>query len=316
MDVTAATDRRSLRRGALAYAELVRLPNVFTAPPDVVAGAALVVATVGTTVSVRSVAGLAVASALLYAGGTTLNDYFDADVDADERPERPIPSGRISRGSALAFGFGLLVAGVALAAAVAGAVAGAVAAGIASLVVAYDGYAKCTSIGFAVMGATRGANVLLGTSVIGASAGGDLPSLPAWALLVPVAVTAYVAAITWMAADEAHGGDSTVVGITAGVAALVALFAPVVTVVATDGWLRTGVSLGLAGAFLAFVGRPFLAARADPTPGTVGRAVGKGVVGLVILQAAVAAVAGPRWSAAALAFLLPAVGLARSFDVS
>ena len=33
----------------------------------------------------------------LYAAGMVLNDAFDAELDARERPERPIPSGRISR---------------------------------------------------------------------------------------------------------------------------------------------------------------------------------------------------------------------------
>ena len=41
-----------------------------------------------------------------------LNDFFDAEVDAVERPERPIPSGRISRSTAGCVGWSLLAAGV------------------------------------------------------------------------------------------------------------------------------------------------------------------------------------------------------------
>ena len=310
MGVTAGSDPRGVTERVLAYAELVRVPNVFTAPPDVVAGAALVVAT-GGAVSVLAVAGLSVASALVYAGGTTLNDYFDADVDAVERPERPIPSGRVSRENALVLGVAFLGSGVALSLAVAGVRAAAIAASVAALVVVYDGFAKETAAGFAVMGSTRGVNVLLGTG-----AGGGPRSLPAWALLVPVAVTAYVAAVTWMAADEAHGGDSTVVALTAGVAVCAASVPPLVTAVATGRWARTLAAAALSVGFLAFVGRPFLAAYAGPSPGSVGAAVGKGVVGLAILQAAVAAAAGFAWSLAALAFVVPAVGLSRLFDVS
>ena len=41
-----------------------------------------------------------------------LNDAFDREIDARERPERPIPSGRIGAGPVFAIGFGLLAAGV------------------------------------------------------------------------------------------------------------------------------------------------------------------------------------------------------------
>jgi 4-hydroxybenzoate polyprenyltransferase len=39
---------------------------------------------------------LSLAGSLLYAGGCTLNDAFDAKWDAARRPERPIPSGKLS----------------------------------------------------------------------------------------------------------------------------------------------------------------------------------------------------------------------------
>ena len=57
-----------------------------------------------------------VAGSFAYAGGTTLNDVFDAGFDRQHRPERAIPSGRISRPTAgwvgglqLAAGLGLLL---------------------------------------------------------------------------------------------------------------------------------------------------------------------------------------------------------------
>lgn len=310
MDVTAGPASGTVRERVLAYATLVRLPNVFTAPPDVIAGGALVAAA-GGTVSVWSIAALSVASASIYAGGTTLNDYFDADIDAVERPERPIPSGRISRRGALTFGVALLSVGVVVSAVSVGLMAGIVAATVAGLVVLYDGVAKDTALGFAVMGMTRGVNVVLGTT-----AGEGLSTLPTWVFIVPVAITVYIATLTWMAADEAHGGDPRVISFTAVVAAAAAVAAPVVTALATDGWLRVVVAAAVAGGFLAFVGGPLRTARADPTPETVGPAVGKGVVGLVILEAAFATIAGLRWSVAAVLFVLPAVALARLFDVS
>ena len=45
---------------------------------------------------------------LLYIAGMILNDAVDAKIDARERPDRPIPSGRVSRRAAfIAAGIGL-----------------------------------------------------------------------------------------------------------------------------------------------------------------------------------------------------------------
>lgn len=310
MDVTGTAGSGTTRDRLSDYAALVRLPNVFTAPPDVVAGSALAVAA-GASASSRALVGLALASSLLYAAGTTLNDYFDADVDARERPERPIPSGRVPRRNALAFGLVLLSTAVGVAFVSSGVIGGAIAAGVAGLVVLYDGFAKDTAAGFLVMGATRGGNVLLGT------AAGDGPAaLPTWALAVPVGVAAYVAAVTWMASSETRGGEPTAVGVTAAFAFAVAVLAPVVAYVAGSSWLQLFASVALGLVFLLYVGPSLADAYREPVPELVGPAVGRCVLGLVILEAAFAATAGPVWSAIALAFFLPAVGLAELFDVS
>ena len=54
------------------------------------------------------------AMSLFYIGGMFLNDAFDAVIDAQERPERPIPSGVVSRQQVFVAGFGLLALGVIL----------------------------------------------------------------------------------------------------------------------------------------------------------------------------------------------------------
>jgi len=50
----------------------------------------------------------------LYTGGMYLNDAFDAEFDKQHRPERPIPSGAITRGEVWGFGVGWLVLGTVL----------------------------------------------------------------------------------------------------------------------------------------------------------------------------------------------------------
>jgi len=52
------------------------------------------------------------AVSLLYVGGMYLNDAFDRDIDARERPGRPIPAGLIAANTVFASGFGLLLAGI------------------------------------------------------------------------------------------------------------------------------------------------------------------------------------------------------------
>jgi len=305
------SDATGVRAAAGAYAELLRVPNLFTAPPDVVAGAALAAAA-GAAVSPGSVAGLAAASVLLYGGGTTLNDYFDAAVDAEERPERPIPSGRVSRPAALGVGLSLLGGGVAVAAAAAGARGALVAGALAAAVLLYDGALKGGAAGFLAMGSTRGLNVLLGTTAAGLA----LSAQPAWLLAVPVVVVGYIAAVTHMAAEEATGGDRRAVAIAGATAVAAAVAAPAVVWSADAGTAAVGASALAAAGFLAWTGRPLRAAYRDPAPETVGPAVGACVLGLVVLDAAFAAVAGIGWGAVPLAFLLPAVGLSRAFDVS
>src|SRR5207244_765969 len=82
--------RRSLAAGLLA---LLRPPNVFTAVADSAAG--LLLARQGGALARDPGLWCLAASACLYLGGIALNDYFDRDVDARERPERPIPAGAV-----------------------------------------------------------------------------------------------------------------------------------------------------------------------------------------------------------------------------
>ena len=83
----------------LAYAQLMRLPNVFTAFADILLGAC---AAGYVTDRNEIVLLLALASGCLYCGGMVWNDYFDRTEDAKTRPNRPIPSGRITTTTAAA----------------------------------------------------------------------------------------------------------------------------------------------------------------------------------------------------------------------
>ena len=77
---------------AAVYLRLGRVSNLPTVWTNVLAGAALAGAAVGP----GRLALPLVACSLFYPGGMYLNHAFDREIDARERPERPIPSGRIT----------------------------------------------------------------------------------------------------------------------------------------------------------------------------------------------------------------------------
>ena len=80
---TAPTHRVSL---LLKIGRVSNLPTVWT---NVVAGAFLA----GLQADLPQLLWVMLAITLFYTGGMYLNDAFDADIDARERPSRPIPSG-------------------------------------------------------------------------------------------------------------------------------------------------------------------------------------------------------------------------------
>ncbi len=97
---------------------------------------------------------------LVYVAGMYLNDAFDADIDAVERPERPIPAGRVSRRAVFAAGYTMLAVAVALMAA-AGSVGatgpwpGLAGLALAAVIVFYDRHHKSNPLGPVVMGISR-----------------------------------------------------------------------------------------------------------------------------------------------------------------
>src|SRR5258706_4210279 len=100
-----------MRSTLRAYAKLLRLPNVFTAVADPLAGWFLV----GGGSPAWQLALLAGTSACLYTSGTVFNDCFDYRLDCREHPERPLPSGAISLGAAITLGVALMIVGLGLA---------------------------------------------------------------------------------------------------------------------------------------------------------------------------------------------------------
>ncbi|WP_210415447.1 SCO3242 family prenyltransferase [Agromyces laixinhei] len=175
--------------------DLVRAPAALTVIGDTLAGGHAG----GARFTGRSWL-LPAASVLLYSGGMALNDYADRDLDAEERPERPIPSGRVSARGALAVVSGCFAAGVALAAAGGGRRGLGVAVPLVGAIVLYNTVAKSTPFGPLSMAACRGLDVMLG-------AGGASRAVPAAATLA-----LHTAGVTLQSRGEVHGGSVGVAG--------------------------------------------------------------------------------------------------------
>ena len=289
-----------------ALLRLVRPPNVFTAIADGMAGL-LVLWGLGLTVPDRACLTL-VASACLYLAGIVLNDFFDREIDARERPTRPIPSGEVSAGFAALLGFGLMAAGV-LAAASIGRAPAIMAGALAGAILAYDVVLKHTRLGPLVMGACRGLDVAMAIST-GLALDGRWPTI---AIAGPVVLALYVAGLTYIARDEVDGNTTrrARTGLTflaaLGVATLVGLVAA--HGLPRSGWAWPWVLLAVGLAYRNWA--PVWHRHDGPS---TGRAIGGGIILIPLIDAAIAAVAGcPFWAVGVVALAVPALVLKQFF---
>jgi 4-hydroxybenzoate polyprenyltransferase len=288
------TSARAARR--LAYAQLLRLPNVFTAMADIGLAA---LATGSLPERLLPFLLLMLASSCLYCAGMVWNDYFDYDQDLKERPFRPLPSQRIARGTAARLGWGLLASGVAFAA-LAGLsgdgflVAPVLVAGlIVAAVLLYDGWMKSTFLGPVSMGLCRFLNVLLGLTIAP-------DGIPVWGFLLALVVGVYIVGVTWFARKEAR--ISKQLELAAGALLMLtalplALFLPVLGRQLARGQPGSTWTMGELGhvlfpyllvAFGFYVGIPAAAAIRNPGPRQVQDAVKRAVLGLIVFDAVLA----------------------------
>lgn len=198
---------------AHAYLRLLRVGTLFSPAADVVAG--LCVA--GQPWSVAAVRAVA-ASVCAYAAGMVLNDHADRHVDAQRRPERPLPSGQIAPGAALALGVALIAACLALAP------HRTYYALILTLVLCYDYLVKSSvAAGVVVMGTLRGLNLAAGAVTT------TWAAPPPEVLVAAIAYAVYIAAITLLGVleDRADPSPRAVVAVqcVSPVAACIALLA-------------------------------------------------------------------------------------------
>lgn len=174
----------------------------------------------------------AVGVSFLYIAGMTLNDACDADWDSRHAPERPIPSGAVSRQAVWIVGFVQMIAGTVVLWLGAGASAVWVA-GLIGAILLYDAIHKKTPLAVIVMGACRaGVYLVAASAAMGSTALGGLPAL-FWVLMG--AVWAFVAGITVAARSE-----RTEAGAATGVLAGLLLHAPIFVLAVAPAQMGSG----------------------------------------------------------------------------
>ncbi len=184
------------------YLLLIRLPNLFTLPSNILVGFAIASALTLTFTSFVQVLLLVTISIFLYCVGLVLNDLFDYNIDKKERPDRPLASGRISRKvaivlvtifSVIALSLSLLVSvptfGISLV--------------LIALIFGYNKYLKNTQAGPFTIAAARVMNVMLGTS----ASLNNIDSFPQFVILVFVLTITfvYVSLIGFISKYEVQG---------------------------------------------------------------------------------------------------------------
>lgn len=168
---------------ALRLGRVSNLPTVWS---NALAGTTLA----GLSVDLRFIA-VAVALSAFYVAGMWLNDAFDAEIDREIAPDRPIPSGEVSRSTVFIGGFAFLVLGLVLSG-ILGFQTFLVGFLLAGTILLYDAVHKKTALAPVIMGATRGLCYVLAASAL------NIVALPA------IGLFSYIVALTYGAKQEAY----------------------------------------------------------------------------------------------------------------
>ncbi len=307
-----------------AYLQLVRLPAVFTAMADIFLGFAL---RRGDLSPAFDLGLLLVASSGLYLSGMAFNDVFDRHIDARQRPQRPIPSGRILVTVAVQVGGVLMLAGLVAANAV-GAQSLLIAAILAVSILAYNALLKTTLLGPVAMGLCRFLNIWLGASFVDPDAAVgmylswsrvDLPVLGNPQTYVAAALGTYIAGVTWFARQEAGiSSRFQLMGalgiINLGLGGLMAYIAGIPGLLpAWPGRATAGPVIITLGVIVLVLNRRLVIALLDPVPKKVQPAVKTLLLSLIVLDATLIFyhTNNPAFAVGTAALLFPALLLGR-----
>ncbi|HTI49796.1 MAG TPA: UbiA family prenyltransferase [Planctomycetaceae bacterium] len=303
----------------ISYLQLCRFAAVFTAMADIFLGYLLTQPDLSPS---RDFGLLLAASSGLYLAGMVFNDIFDRNVDARERPNRPIPSGRVSLQGAAIFGAVLLAIGL-VAAGLVGKQSAFVATYLVGAIFLYDGLLKPTPLGPVAMGACRFLNVMLGASTaIDPSVGGPT-NASVWGhpqLHVALGLGIYIAGVTWFARKEAGTSSRWQLAGALGVINLGVIFLAAFVLHWNDPDMipRSWNAALILAAIGVIINHRLARALVDPAPAKVQLSVRTLLMSLVMLDASIVFFVNENrlYAFAVVLLLVPAQALARFLAVT
>jgi 4-hydroxybenzoate polyprenyltransferase len=292
-----------------AYITIARPANVLSSAADVIGGALIATAAIewldDTSLLLKAFM-LVLSTACLYAGGIVFNDVYDYDIDRIERPERVLPSGKLTMKEAKRFGAGLFILGVFFALLVSFSSA-VLALCIVLAAFTYDAKAKHSVIyGPLMMGICRGLNMLLGISILSNSIIQHV-----YLAFVPFF---YIIGITLISTCETGRIKKNILD--AGCFFYLLACSGLIAILYIKGLSLMSILPFLLG-FLILTLIPLIKMQMKVNYGIIRQAVKNGVIGIVLLDATMAAgYAGPEWALIILVLLPLSMALSRYFAVT
>ncbi len=272
----------------IAWAQLVRLPNLLTVPGDPLAGYLLIASIGGVTTPINAAICCA-AAIFLYAAGLIANDCLDLAEDRRERPWRPIASGQVKLHQA--WPTAVILAGCGLGiASLAGTWPALCAAALIVSIALYNGGTKRVPIlGPLTMGLCRALSLIMG-----AAAASPADVVHPVILIAAGTLLIYIAAVTQIASNETH---SIRIGLRRwGPTVILAIGYPALYLVALSyrpesaNGPTTDIMFAIGGLLtLAVTARCARRLQGVPNPETVSRTIGSFLRALLLVQATFAA---------------------------
>ena len=297
-----------------SYIILVRLPNVFSAASNILPGYFTIVTAVSSSflsINILYLAALMTSSSLLYLAGIVFNDYFDFEIDKKERPTRPLPSGKITKGKALTIAISSIIAANVLTLLL-NWTSFIVAVILTTIIIAYDYRLKHNTItGPITMGLARFFNIILGAT----------PALPT--LLISTASSKmlvfiatllflYVIAISILSKKEVSGKITNAIIISS--LSIVFVVIASIAIAGLIGIFRSAVfaNLALFSIVMIITFRPMLRGLDSLAPIQIRNIIKNMLISIIILDSVfVSGIIGLPYGFATLLLVIPSVLLAR-----
>jgi 4-hydroxybenzoate polyprenyltransferase len=297
------------------YIILVRLPNVFSAASNILPGYFIVAAADAASsflnINIIYLAGLMTSSSLLYLAGIVFNDYFDIEIDKKERPNRPLPSGKITKRKALTIAISSVIAANVLTILI-NLTSFIVVVILTTIIVAYDYSLKHSTItGPITMGLARFVNMILGASLA-------LPTFllstasSKMLLFIATSMFLYVVAIGILSKQEVSGKATNLIIISS--LSIVFVDIAAIAIAGLIGIFQSAVfaNLALFTIVMVIIFRPILRGLGNLAPIHIQNIIKNMIMSIIILDSVfVSGIIGWTYGFATLLLIIPSLILAR-----